>query len=277
MKKILVPTDFSETAKGAFYYALQFAHLTGSATIKVVNVFMPEVASEYAHLPPMDEYLKARQKQMAQFMEDALADVTEIVDGLEIESDIVVGFAVDEISKVSKDFDLIIMGSTGDSGILGKLFGSVSSGVIQRAHCPVLLIPAEVDFADIEHILYACSCDDVADDVMEALKSFNANFSANIHFLHVSSGKEDDFKKTKAQIFDGLFEDGNPSFSFEFSEIESDNIFDSLNAYAEINNIDLIIMITRHRSIWEQLFHRSETKRMALGGHLPLLVFHSDD
>lgn len=277
MKKILVPTDFSETAKRAFYYAAQFAARTGGATIKVVHAFMPEVASEYHVLPPIDEYLKAREEQMTDFMQEVLSNLNGITDSLDYESDILVGFAADEISAMSNEYDLIVMGSTGQGGIIGKLFGSVSSGVTQRAHCPVLLVPKDVDFKNIDHILYACSCDEIEDDVIDDLKAFNAAFNANIHFIHVQSDKEEDFDKTKAEIFEELFDDGNPTFSFEFSEIKGGNVSDSLTDYAEGNNIDLIVMVTRHRNMWEQLFHRSETKRMALGSHYPLLVFHADD
>lgn len=276
MKKILVPTDFSDTAKGAFYYAAQFAHKTGGAIIKVVHAFMPEIASEYHVLPPIDEYLMGREEQMINFLQEVLANLNGIADKLDYESEILVGFAADEISKKSKDYDLIVMGSTGTGGILGKLFGSVSSSVSQRAHCPVLLVPKAVNFTNIDHILYACSCDDIADDVIDDLKSFNRAFNANIHFIHVKSDKKEDFNKTKAQIFSELFDDGNPSFSFEFSEIEGESVTDSLTDYAEKHNIDLIVMVTQHRSIWQQLFHRSETKRMALGTHYPLLVFHTD-
>ncbi|MFM9952206.1 MAG: universal stress protein [Saprospiraceae bacterium] len=50
-----------------------------------------------------------------------------------------------------------------------------------------------------------------------------------------------------------------------------------MNQYAEMEKIDLIVMATRHRSFWEQLFHKSQTKQMALHTHLPMLVLHQGD
>jgi nucleotide-binding universal stress UspA family protein len=36
--------------------------------------------------------------------------------------------------------DLIVLGSRGLSGLRGLLVGSVTNGVVQRAHCPVLVV-----------------------------------------------------------------------------------------------------------------------------------------
>ena len=39
-----------------------------------------------------------------------------------------------------KDIDLIVVGTKGRSGLKKFLMGSVANGIIERAHCPVLVV-----------------------------------------------------------------------------------------------------------------------------------------
>jgi nucleotide-binding universal stress UspA family protein len=40
----------------------------------------------------------------------------------------------------NKDIDLIVIGTRGKTGLKRLIMGSVASGVVQHAHCPVLLV-----------------------------------------------------------------------------------------------------------------------------------------
>jgi len=57
---------------------------------------------------------------------DIFMDVKSITDAI-----------IDYASK--KNIDLIVIGTKGRTGLQGFLLGSVASGVVQHAHCPVLL------------------------------------------------------------------------------------------------------------------------------------------
>ncbi|MDC1211866.1 universal stress protein [bacterium] len=51
--------------------------------------------------------------------------------------------------------DLIVMGTTGATGFKEIMLGSVASGVIQHAHCPVLAVPNSEKFGVPTNILLA--------------------------------------------------------------------------------------------------------------------------
>ena len=55
---------------------------------------------------------------------------------------IVRGYPADEIVKIAKDenFDLIVVGNLGKSGIERALMGSVSGAIVMHAPCPVLVV-----------------------------------------------------------------------------------------------------------------------------------------
>ncbi len=68
----------------------------------------------------------------------AAMDPTMLVEGVTPMSSAVVG-----ITESAESGDEIVVGSTGQSGILDGLIGSVAAGVAHRAHVPVIVIPAK--------------------------------------------------------------------------------------------------------------------------------------
>ena len=53
------------------------------------------------------------------------------------------GYPVEELIKAGQDADMIVLGSRGAGGFTRLMMGSVSSQVVQHAHCPVLIVPPE--------------------------------------------------------------------------------------------------------------------------------------
>ncbi len=273
IKKILVPVDFSETAGNALRYATAFAAHLGQSSLTIVHVFMPQVDSEYPNfIPPMKEFTSFRQKMM----EDFLGGIQELeqLKGVEVGKEIWLGFPADELIRRSGEYDLIIMGTTGEGGLLNKVFGSVSSAVAQRADCPVILVPSDAAFSRICRVLYASHYEAADRRMVEQLAAFNELFHACIHFVHVRDAGSDRFDKEKEQIFSTLFKDGEPAFAFEIAELEGESVAETLNQYAEAHHTELIVLVTRRRNFWEKLFHKSQTRDMARIAHRPLMVLH---
>ncbi len=276
MKKILVPTDFSQAARCAFFYARKLASASGGGQLKVVHIFMPAVEAEYPNMvPPVTEYLKVREDMLREFVDECCQeDDPAGLQSVTIERELLIGFPAEEIARISEDYDMIVMGTTGESDLLNKMFGSVSSAVAKRAECPVILVPKDMDFRGFSHILYASNYESVDEKMLAKLLAFNQQFGACIHFVHVREEEKGDFEKNKEEIFEELFENGEPSFSFQMAEVEGHSVAEGLNQYAKENRIDLVVMVNRKRSFWETFFHKSQTKEMALHAHLPLMILH---
>lgn len=57
----------------------------------------------------------------------------------------VVGDLVTTLAEVSKDFDLLVLGSHGVTGLIHSAMGSVAEGCIEAADCPVVVVPTTRD------------------------------------------------------------------------------------------------------------------------------------
>lgn len=142
LKRILVPTDFSDPSEEALKAAIAFGRMFG-ATLDLVHVAV-EVA--YPLPPPID--LASLPIDIGPALERAAkglaveeARVREA--GVACESATLVGSADREIVERARTTaaDLIIMGTHGRSGLAHLILGSNSARVVQHAPCPVLIVP----------------------------------------------------------------------------------------------------------------------------------------
>lgn len=275
MKKILVPTDFSATAYSALAYALEFSRTTKDAQIDVVHMYLPATSAEYPNIvPPIAELMEAQEKMLVNFAAEVLKDQSVTTP---VKTQLVIGFPADEIVRLSAEYDLVVIGATGQSDALDNMFGSISSHVARKSKCPVILVPKGVKYQPIEHILYASNYESADAGMVRSLIDFNRRFGAKLHFVHVKSEKpEDNFEKTRDLIFGDLFEKGEPGFAFEIEEIGGEDVTAAINAYAAKADIDLVVMVVKKRSFWDGIFHRSQTRRMALNASKPLMMLHME-
>jgi Universal stress protein UspA and related nucleotide-binding proteins len=142
LKRILVPTDFSETAIHALRYASDLARGLGARlTIVYSDLFAPPIdytATIGGWEEASFENLKVVARQ--QLLHDAEANVDPAVP-----YDIVVRVALplDGIIAQARESGagLIVMGTHGRTGFRRLVIGSVTEAVMRRAEVPVIAVP----------------------------------------------------------------------------------------------------------------------------------------
>jgi nucleotide-binding universal stress UspA family protein len=92
---------------------------------------------------PDDNALAASVKRLVQAEVDDLLAKSGQARPETINIEVAMGSPVEEIIKVGKDADMIVVGSRGGGGFSRLMLGSVSSLVTHHAPCPVVVIPPE--------------------------------------------------------------------------------------------------------------------------------------
>jgi nucleotide-binding universal stress UspA family protein len=133
--RILVPTDGSSNTNPAITYALDLAKVSG-AEITAMCVYD---MSNYASTPDAFPDVESPRYKVS---EDAVKYVAELGNsmGVKVKPLVVSGIPASDIVEASKDYDLVIMGTVGRTGLAHLLLGSVAGKVIRFASCPVLVV-----------------------------------------------------------------------------------------------------------------------------------------
>ena len=141
--KIMVPIDFSDTSRKAFYVALKFARQFDADT-HVLHVLEPmdsfdttsKVAAHSDEVERVESGVKRRVDEL--FEREGLAEV----DRRRVFISIRGGKPWKEILNYSaeEEVNLIVMGSHGHTSFKDILIGSTTERVVRRASCHVLCV-----------------------------------------------------------------------------------------------------------------------------------------
>lgn len=142
MKTILVPVDFSPITPSVVEAAAELARAI-AGRIVLLTVVQPAIVFErYDASIDVAELTLLGEKNAAREL-DALARSLKS-EFITVETCQVTGSPVDEIAEHAKEAaaDYIVMGSHGHTAFYDLLVGSTTHGVLKRAKCPVVIVPA---------------------------------------------------------------------------------------------------------------------------------------
>lgn len=275
MKKIIIPVDFSDVSSNAFMYGHRLATDIG-AIVKALHVYLPTSKELYEATVVDVDFIEMRKAKLDNYVKDFDRDWgSDIMATSIVDSEFRTGFPGEEILDSLKDNDaeMIIMGSTGDSGAIKKWFGSVSTKVMHESPCPVLLIPENAGYKGVHNLLYAYDDIELDKAILDQLVSFASKFDSVLHLVHVNDSETPD----PGYYLEELFKEKYPNQKIKISTINSESIVDSIDEYAKNHEIDVIAMGTKNRSFFESIFHESITTKMALHSEIPLLILKEQD
>jgi len=143
VKTILAPVDFSSATEAVVAQAGGLARALSAQVVLLAIIQPPAITSDYAPLMEnMAEITAAGEKAAAKHL-------TRLQEGLQrssIPAETVqlngapIAHIVEQAAKFSADY--IVMGSHGHTALYDLLVGSTTHGVLMRATCPVVIVPA---------------------------------------------------------------------------------------------------------------------------------------
>jgi len=150
LKRILVPTDFSESANHALAYGISFAreYKTELVLLHVIETLSVGYASDLFPVP-MAEVLEEIGSYARGELEKLVAMAAER--GVTAQQVVAQGKPAAEVIRYAKEhaIDMIVLGTHGRGVLDHALFGSTTERVVRKAPCPVLTCRvAEHEFVD---------------------------------------------------------------------------------------------------------------------------------
>ncbi|MDR3681389.1 MAG: universal stress protein [Flavipsychrobacter sp.] len=279
MKTILVPTDFSKSAKNALNYAIGIAQKT-NAEILLVHAFQIHYAYNIGPYPT--QFIENEIRHVEGLANAHLRSIAkEIYELQSVKCEYVslFGEATDVILETIKQKKpyLVIMGTKGATGLKGFMIGSTAARIISGATQPVMAIPQVAKYHEIRKIVFATDYhkNDLA--CFKILLELAELYMAHIDVVHIYNGdnmetEKNDLLKFKEKI-DKKYAYRDITYSLHLVMQTEDKLKD----VASSKSNDLFVMSTHHRFFMESIWNRSITKTIANQIRIPLLALHTDN
>ncbi|MDW0314338.1 MAG: universal stress protein [Nitrososphaeraceae archaeon] len=141
---ILIGIDGSESSIDAADYAIEMAKKDGAQVIALTVNRIP--LSSYGLATPQEEVKQSKDNEEMQEFKEWLDKISQNAkqNSVQLKKEIInsqmsVEAAIVEYAE-SEGVDLIVVGTRGNSGIKNMLLGSIASGVVKYATCPVMVV-----------------------------------------------------------------------------------------------------------------------------------------
>ena len=140
IKRILIPTDFSEYSNHALKYAVSMA-VNFKAKLYLLHVYELPLTSPMLPAEPYPTATRSQQQNDEENTLNRLAD-EQRAKGVDTEPVFILGRPYMEIVRAANelDIDLIILASHRRKGLSHLVFGSTAEKVVRFSPCPVLTI-----------------------------------------------------------------------------------------------------------------------------------------
>ena len=275
MKKVLVPTDFSNNALKALSYAAEIAQKSG-AVIYLLNVIEPTINMATMQADSSKEKVV---NERSGDLKISLKTVASVYPSVEVKPYLAGGAVITSIIDFAEKeaIDLTVMGTKGASGLKKFFMGSVAAGVISKTKVPVLTVPVSYELEKPGVILFATNQFEKNKDLLDEMVYLARLFSAAIHvvvFKDVDGDKNADLIYNEEQLNNYLqfSKETFPGSHLKAELIEGSDFEMAIDQYCNLHDAGLVAMVTYPKSFFEKLLGKSVTKNMAFHSTTPILA-----
>ena len=272
MKKILIPTDFSQNAEYALKVAAQIAKKNNGEIILLHMLEFPNQASDAigsgAAIPEIMFFKNAAIKKLEDLMDE------DYLDGLKVSEIIQFELAFDGILKISQlnNVDLIVMGSHGASGYKEMFIGSNAEKVVRNSEVPVLIIKKEENDFAVNNFVFASDFSDEVKKPFEKVVDFANKFDSTLHLVMVNTPNNFKSTSTSEETMKRFLSNFNVQ-KVETHVYNETNVEKGILNFSNSINADLIGMSTHGRKGLSHFFNGSISEDLVNHATRPVITF----
>jgi nucleotide-binding universal stress UspA family protein len=292
INRILCATDFSDFSNQTLVFGTRLAR-EFNATLLICHIVELPFAAMYGEVQfdPIEH-----QERMTAYARKQLVRLID-AQGIDWAPLVAIGNAADEITRLvsQEGVDLVISATHGKSGLKRLLLGSVTERLMHTLTCPLLIVRDQVSsFAakptpvfQPKKILVGCDFSSNSTLAFQYGLSLAQEFEAELHLAHVIEPPVYQDILTTTEIGKGDYRAGiMPQLRRKLSHMVPEEARnwcrpvsvllegksdEEINRYAELNDIDLIVLGVRGHGLVESLLVGSTTDRVARQAPCPVL------
>ncbi len=277
IRTICAPLEISRSDEVVINYAIELAKHFNSKLIFLKTYTLAEYAyptGSLAGTPTTNEMMVLESKELYNEKLNYLKSDFPKLDSIDFELKVFSGAEPDLVNKEAdnSDADLIIMGTSGASGI-GELFGTIAEKVTREASCPVLVIPDDFEFKKFRKVSLALDVDNVKNKLhLDILFHIANSFASSLDVVNVSKDL-DEADINNNIIFSRIRKEFDKNVNYYTLRIllEEDEE-KAISKYIERNNIDLLSIVYREHGFFKRVFDPGLRKKLVFHSNIPLLV-----
>ncbi len=250
MKKILIPTDFSEAANNALEAAIQIAKKSDQdLSLILVNVidldryFTTNEAGEYVDARTDEKYkqhlIHSSGEKLGKLIEEYQLSNAEA----KVEMGDVVAIINDYVEN--QGVDLIVIGAHTTSAYQEMLFSSTTDRVIRTVLCPVLSVRGKINQLKADNIVFATNLDEAHDRVFEQIKEIQRLFGSTLHLVYINTPSEF-YNHRRIQSMKEEFLKKYPFENYTFSIYDDFTVETGVAHFLEDSEADMLALASTH-------------------------------
>ena len=275
MKKILFPTDFSKTANNAFVYALEMAKFI-KAELIVLHVYdLPPVSYEGYPVYVADVYESIELSNFENFKDQVplLRKIAEEhnLDAIPMSHVLEQGDLIGVMKRIVTDekIDLIVMGTSGATGLKELFLGSNAGTVIEKIPILSLTVPNKAKFDKIKKIGLTTRFSRKDKIALKQVLEFATQINAKVKCLFVRT-----FDSNIRQTVIDKWKLDFKNQPVEFFIIPSEDVKGTIADFLIQKDIDILAMLSYKHNFFDNLFGKSLIKTFAFESDVPILALH---
>ena len=278
MRKVLVPTDFSDNAMNALNYALELFKYDVSA-FYIMHAYQDDI---YA-----DEGLRSREttekvteiisNRSQQKLESIIKEIRESSPNPRHTYTIVSSnsMLVEEADKIvdEENIDIVVMGTRGKTNDRRLTFGSHTLQVLKYVQCPVLAIPEDYKGMQPRHILFPTNyLIPYKRRELKLLCELATPYRAVIDMLYISKSDKLALRQENNQNF---IKEELCKNQINFKCRNDKSVSNAIYTYIKENNVDMLVLVNTRHSFLENILFQSTIDKVSLYIDIPFLALQN--
>jgi nucleotide-binding universal stress UspA family protein len=278
MKRILVPTDFSENSLNAVNYALSFFKEKSIKFFLLHVSLMDEIDEKvcYYKYSENDGQKKVMYNPIEKLKEE-VRKIRELGLGKNHSFDCIhenVQF-IEAIRRnvEENDIDYIVMGTKGASGRIDSVLGSQTAAVITKVKCTILVIPEKAKYTQPKNVVFPTDFNNFyKGSLLDTLNKFLKINHTSLSVLYISKKVRDltQYQKKNRGHLEDYLQDKPHSFYY----ITDENIDNAIESFVEKTKADMITMIAKNLNFFQRILFQPMVEKISYHTKIPFLVLH---